>query len=96
VYPVSCIQSLFSLLLFNKKEDKQKREDFWEDIRLNAYLAPFYLQEAIELYLKYQAFGLGNKTIKSYKEAEAKLRELIIQRYVELGKQIKDLEDEEI
>lgn len=80
----------------DKREDKQRREYFWEDIKLNTYLTPFYLQEAIELYLKYQAFGLGKKTIKSYKEAEAKLRELIIQRYAELDKQIKDLEDEEI
>ena len=75
----------------DKKEDKQRREYFWEDIKLNTYLTPFYLQEAIELYLKYQAFGLGKKTIKSYNEAEVKLRELIIQRYAELDKQIKDL-----
>jgi phosphoglycolate phosphatase-like HAD superfamily hydrolase len=80
----------------DKKKDKEIHEEFWEDIKLNTYLTPFYLQEAIELYLKYQAFGLGKKTIKSYKEAEAKLRELIIQRYIELNKQIKDLEDEEI
>jgi len=80
----------------DKKEDRQRRDGFWNDIKQNLHLTPKYLRDAIELYLKYQAFGLGKKTIKSYKEAEAKLRELIIQRYDELDKQIKDLEDEEI